>query len=668
MVKNNNKNLKKSINNILDVMIRFRYVIALIIFIACVIFGLHGSSMGEYDKVFPTHINEMEARQYKIIGKSRDIRSDEYAVHIPTYFSQKYNNYRKYSNQMSIDQTNMVLDYYAPIKDITLLAKPFNIGYVIFGNERGLSFYWCGLVLALFISSFEMFYILTKKNNILSIVGMCMIGFSPALQWWMIPHMPIVFVYAMMLFDLGYYLVVNTNKFLKWMFTILAGFMAAGFVLSIFPSCQIVAGAVSFVLLVTVLLRDREKWGITSELEKNIVKKNIYDVLVRVIVAGIIAVGIVGYVVLTSRADFKLLMNTVYPGKRISVGGDSTLKDIFTGLSSLTLAFRDSNVFNNSEVSTFIHFTPLFLMLFPSIARILRKEDSAKAKDELLIGKALFVCVLVEIVFMCIGFTPRLAKYTLFSYINRMQMGYGFTGVIFNIWSINIIWKYKDEYKKSQLILTSILYGLAYVMMITDEMRLYLPQKILILEIAILVVIALMALLRYKKLFAISMCIVMFLSGAFVNPVCTGISPITNHPISREIEKIVKKDSNSYWMVMDPDEKLISNFAMANGAKCLSATSFYPDFKKWNKLDPKGKENFVYNRYLNYIVSMTNEKTNIKLFSNDSVALTINPKDLKKIGVKYVLAKQKNEKILKQEKIEYKILCQQDGYSIYEIN
>ena len=171
------KGFLKKMDEIINGVIKFRWIIALVFFVLCVIFKVHGTSIGIYDNVLPTHVNEAQANHYRLFGKDRIIRTDEYVVHTPTYFSQYYNNYNKYSNQMSIDSTNMLLDYYAPVKDITVLGKPFNWGYLIFGNERGLSFYWCSLQITLFMTAFELFYILTKRNKILSLVGMFMMGF-----------------------------------------------------------------------------------------------------------------------------------------------------------------------------------------------------------------------------------------------------------------------------------------------------------------------------------------------------------------------------------------------------------------------------------------------------------------------------------------------------------
>ena len=68
--------------------------------------------------------------------------------------------------------------------DITLLGKPFNIGYIIFGAERGLSFFWYGKVIALMLVSFEFFMLITNKKKLISLLGMILVVFSAATQWW----------------------------------------------------------------------------------------------------------------------------------------------------------------------------------------------------------------------------------------------------------------------------------------------------------------------------------------------------------------------------------------------------------------------------------------------------------------------------------------------------
>ena len=68
--------------------IKWRYLIALIVFILCVVFKLHGSSIGIYNNMF-SNAPEYNSAQ-NILGKSREIRSVEFLVHTPYYMSQAY--------------------------------------------------------------------------------------------------------------------------------------------------------------------------------------------------------------------------------------------------------------------------------------------------------------------------------------------------------------------------------------------------------------------------------------------------------------------------------------------------------------------------------------------------------------------------------------------------
>lgn len=182
-----NSELKK----IANLVIRYRYIVALCVFIFCLVFKLHGSSVGVFNTIFPDKTDPTITDH--VVGNARAIRSDEYNVQLPYYFSQYYNNYNLDSHQMSIAGQDMIIGYNAPVKDITMIAKPFTIGYLLFGNERGLSWYWCSKLILFILVSFEFMYIITHKNKKLSVLGSFLIVFSPAMQWWFSPHMYDVF-------------------------------------------------------------------------------------------------------------------------------------------------------------------------------------------------------------------------------------------------------------------------------------------------------------------------------------------------------------------------------------------------------------------------------------------------------------------------------------------
>lgn len=635
----------------IDAIVKFRWLIALGIFILCLILRIHGSSIGVYNKFLPTQTNADKAKEYNICGDERMVRSDEWAVHTPTYFSQYYNNYQKYSTQMSVGKTNMVLDYYAPVKDATIIGKPISWGYILFGNEVGLSWYWCSLEIFLFMTAFEMFYILTKKNKLLSIAGMFIIGLSPAMQWWMVPHITIVFVYAMALFSLGYYFFTAKKKWFQWLITILAIIAVIGFVLSIFPSCQVICALIAIALLVGCLVRDKD--DITFD-------KNGW---IRIGVVAVAAGGVLGSFILTSWSDFQLLLNTVYPGQRVSVGGKDKLYDLFTNLSSVYLPYKDTNVWNNSEVATFIHFAPLFILMFPAISRKMKEK---KDRNEI-VGRIMWVILLVQIVFMCMGFSEILSKLTFFKYVNRMSLLYGWAAAIFTIWCIYALWSNKGVFRLWEKILYPLIYGFIYCTFITLEVRRYLPARYEILEIAMFVTIILLALFYYKKACVFLLTFVMCVAGATVNPINRGIAPITNHPISDFVSKTVKSDPDAEWITAD-GTFVVANFLMANGAKVLNGTNFLPDFKKWKLIDKKEKNSDIYNRYSNQRVIITNQKTSIKLTNPDAVELYLNPLDMEKLGIDYICTNQQDAgKVLKKSGIDNKKVFEEDGYIVYNV-
>lgn len=631
--------------------LKFRWLLALVVFLICILFQIHGSSIAIYNNYFPTQTNAEQAADYYIMGKERQIRSDEWAVHTPTYFSQYYNDYKMESYQMSMSGTNMVLDYYAPVKDITIIGKPFSWGYILFGNETGLSWYWCSMMIIMFMSAFEMFMILTKKKVRLSVVGTFMIGLSPVLQWWFVPHITIVFIYAMGLFDIGYYFFTARATWFKWVTVFLASLAVIGFVLSIFPSCQLITALVVISLLIGCLIRDREDITFTAE--------QWYKIGVVVLVAG----GTVGYYFWRHWNDLLMVINSVYPGNRVSMGGTDTLYDLFTDLSSMYLPYKDVSVKNNSEIASYIHFAPMFILLFPRISSLLKQK---KDRNEL-VGKILFIILLFQIVFMCAGFSENMSKITLFKYVNRMKLSYGWTAVFFSIWSLDMVLKYKGIFKKWEMLLYPVIYGLVYCTFIDKTVLEYLPIQYELIEIVIFVMILIFAMIRSSKIMSYLIVGVMCVAGLAVNPLCKGTAPITNHPISGFIEDKVKEEPEAQWMTAD-SPFFIGNFVMANGAKVLGATNYYEDTGRWEILDPERKYEEIYNRYSNQSLSVVDEETTVDLTFVDSININVNPNDIKKMEVKYIVTPTDLHSILKKYDINEEVIFEQDGYRIYQLD
>lgn len=643
-----------------DFCFQYRWVIALILFLLCVAFRISGSSIGIYDEIFPTQISKADSTWF---GLPRWIRSDEYGVQTPVFFSQAYNGHALYSSRMSLSQTNMVLNYYSPVWDLTALGKPLMWGYLLLGNTTGLSWYWCGLIILLFMTALETIRILTCGYRWISVAGALLIVLSPAIQWWVLPHMPIVILYAMALFTIGYSFFTAKRPADRWGYAFLAMIAIIGFVLSIFPSFQIPCITAVIVLLSVCLRRDRDQITFHT--------KYWYSIAVP----AAASLGILIYFVIVSKADISLLMNTVYPGARISAGGEYTLADLFPDLSSLFLPYFPITYSNSCEAATYIHFAPLFILIFPLIYGYLKRRNS----PELPVGLALTVLLILCGVYMIAGIPVTVAKFTLLKYCNRMKGVYGWLAALYTIWGFSILAKYPDLLKRWQKILFPFLYGgicagiqdsntVEYFTSIHHRAFYPIGTVYYSAIILLLVGILLAAFFGRKRLTACGLALVMFTAGATVNPIEHGTDALTNHPISQYISEIAEQEPEALWLCTDCT-CIMPNFMMANGARVLNATNFYPDEAKWKIIDPENVYETYTNRYANQSASLADsEQTEVELISPDYIHYTLSPETLRALGIRYLLSSADYRELLNSHNIQCRRVSGQDGYEIYRLS
>lgn len=618
-----------------DFIYRYRWLIAGIIFVCCVILRLNGSSMGSYDAIIGDGVHA----QHTTWGRDRQIRSDEYSVQTPTYFSQYYNDFGVESSRMSYGSLNMIIDYFAPVKDITVLAKPFSWGYLLFGNEIGLSWYWCMQMILLFMTAFEMCLIITRKNRWISFAGMMLIGFSPAAQWWFLPHITTVFVYSMGLFALIYHLFKADKKWMKWLTAVLTGLVLSGFALSLYPGCQVPAGWTVLILSIACLVRDRNEITLT--------KREWY----RLAIPLVITIVIVGHGILISLDAIHDEMNTAYPGKRVSLGGASGFADLFTN--PKCLLFTLDNLQNNCpEESDFLHFGPLFMVLFPHIFISLRRKGDREA----IVGLVMFCILAVDIIFMVVGFPEWLAKVTLLSYAYRMGLVYGWLAAFFSIWSIYVLWKHRDILHTWEKIVWPIVYGFVYMLTVSEDDLAFRSIYYYLTVIGGITIALLCALLMRKHMTIVLLTAIAVFVGALVNPLHRGIGGLTGHPVEQAVARIAAADPDVSWAVIDVKNNGLSNVAAANGARVLSATNFTPDWDKWAILDPEGVHQNEYNRYANQNWEFTTGDTEISNPAADSLLLKISPDKLEMLGITYILTQKDESGILDSYGVDYEVV------------
>ncbi len=248
--------IKEKANKIGDFIYKYRYIIAASLFIICIIFELHGSSMDMWN-VF---IRTGTPGDHVIFGKSRMIRSDEWAVFTPMMFSQKYDGFHWFSNTLSGGNCDVFLIYGLPVMNLMQIFRPFQIGFLFLSLGKGLSFFWAGRLIFLFLISFEFGVLLSNKKKLLSLTYAFLVTFSPIVQWWFAINgiVEILLFGQLAIILLDRYLIDNNFKH-RLLYLASLFICAGGYIMVFYPAWQVPTAYVFLVLAIWVLIKDFKK-------------------------------------------------------------------------------------------------------------------------------------------------------------------------------------------------------------------------------------------------------------------------------------------------------------------------------------------------------------------------------------------------------------------------
>lgn len=615
--------MKDSFHAIADQAIKARFVLALIAFILILVFKLHGSSISMWDDYVSDYANG-EGNQSLIIGKPRPIRSDEWMVQTPYSLSQTQTGLKSHNEMITVDGQDMIVGYNSPALNLATIAKPFTWGYVLLGKERGLSWYWGIKLIGLILLSFEIGLILTKRNKYLALLASVWIPFSSAIQWWFVsPVGDLVFFMFGFLVGIYNYFYCHDNKYHRLFNSLLASICASGFILVLYPALQVPLGYLILLFLIAYFLEFRYK-----------IKLDKFDTLF-IGLAIFITSLIVGVSLITSWDSLMSVMNTVYPGKRMSVGGAFSKKDIFLFLTNWKMPFQDVVYENNSELSSFYHFFFVILLVSPWLFYKKIKEN--------IYGVLLFIFCLFNLLWMSVRFPVFIAKATLWSYVpeERSYLAFSFAAILLSIWFIHYIWEQKKLSFKVQVPVIAVNLALYFFALYKGNLRLYLSRMEIILILAIAGLLIFFLVNKWKYLFTLLLLAVVFLTGATVNPVAKGVEPIYGKKIAQTVMNIEKEDPGQLWA----GERMMHAFLPMLGVHTFNGTAFTPNLDSWKPLDPDGKYEKVYNRYSHIYVEVGNELPRFELLNADAFVVRLNIESIKAYNIKYLVTYKEIEQL-----------------------
>lgn len=620
---NEKKQKQRGLKQGFELIYEYRFVLSFLLLIMLVSFKISGSSMGCW-KLF---LGDGESGIR--LGEPRVWRSDEWGTLMPLCFRQQYNTlgaYNRYSQTLGSILTDNMLVYGQPSWDILTLFRPFYWGYLFFGSERGLSWFWCSRLIVLFLSWFELGMFITDGKKKLSVMLSICVSFAPFLQWWFAINGLVEMLIYGACFVLGSnYLVSRAFNPRKIAVAVGMAVCAVGYVLTFYPTWMVPV-AWGFVPLFL--------WVVIWKFDRKVLRR--VDVVPWLLIFVITAAGLTVLAV-TSWDVIKAELNSVYPGNAPSSSGGTGLWWMMKYPISLVSRFSMNELI--VENSSIICFAPAGFIL---ALWVIIKE---KKKDPLLIlllGMNLFLAW-----YYCVGIPKWLAKMLLLSFVNsnRGPQVLGFLRLTLFVRAVAL----KEKAPKRWLAALAAVISSAVPMRLALGFTKYEPgglryeyfdtaEKILVVWAILAIVFYLLYRARKSKytMAVLGVCTVVLASSIWINPVAKGVPEITKSETMQQIRDLVKEDPKAIWLVVDMAYPATNIPAMA-GADCLNTTQTYPQKTRWEMLDQEGECEDIYNRYCHIRASL-GSKTMLELVSTDYVEVTLSPEDLKKLNIRYIVS------------------------------
>lgn len=646
------------LEKIYEYIYKYRFYIAGIIFGIALIFGYSGSSIGIYNDILQTESTDTYFTP--VLGKYRSIRSDEWVVNTPIFVSQavdEENRFAYYNDNLRGTLTDMYSVLSPPVWDILTIARPFNIGFLLFGASRGLTCLWAGKYIALMLVAFEFCMLITDKKKVISAVGMLLIVFSAATQWWNLTLDILIFgMLALILADK--YL--STEKLKTKILCALGIFLSAiSYVFVMYPAWQIPFIFIFIAIFISLCIKNRKIYKIHKK-----------DILI--ILCVILAIGAIGlrYLYLSGDA-LNATMSTDYPGSRFETGGGG-LKIMFSYVYSFLFPY--SGVENPCELSGMISFYPIPMIL--AIIYLIRNKDR---KQHMGFFIPLLVLSVIFSIFTLFETNKIFATITLLFMTPgwRLAVPLGFIQVLLVVYLLAIMKNdtkiMKDDIAKVVAILLSVIF--LSIALKTAPANLLGSLKSYCCGLILLIFLYLILTMnneKNRKILLIGLVGMSIVTGITVNPIQRGISVLTDKPIAKEIRKIVEEDSKNNLWITDNTIFYMPNYILASGAKVLNSTNIYPNFELFETV--LGKDEFekeenrkIYNRYEHITMEITADINKVELVYQDAIKLYLTPDKVKELGVKYIVSTRDLDKY-DTENVDFVQIYNEQGVGIYKVN
>jgi hypothetical protein len=645
-------------------------------FLVLVASGIHGSATGvtagwwASEKPYTGYLfNPPQSLSGSGLGSllmahARWIRWDELLISTPLSLSQLSHNPRfPVVNTNIAGGQNMLVNSNVPVWHIATLARPATWGYFVLGAQRGLAWYWWFRVFSCFTVLYLLLEIILKSHRGLAVFGAFWFCASAYVVCWSLWPAQLVFFGALACLA-AYHLLASSKLSTQTISAILLGLGIPGFAMFLYPPWQVPVGFFFLFVFVGLFIRDKLHRSLRSMLRYK---------LLFLIGASLLAGGLILSYLVTCLPDLKIMSNTVYPGRRVSLGGDYSFAMLFEGMYNLiTIYTVQPKMGNETEASSFYYLFPAVFFALCLSKRLIARLDA--------IGWLLVVFLVAMLAFLLIGFPERIAKLTLMSYVPpyRADIAIGLASIFLCIYVLALVKDLnKEEGGRWQkflpwIICVAVILLFVYHGLVLRKLADGFPPLRFVLSVAALAGLLSYCLLAGKSaLFCGVLGAILVATTALFNPLATNLNHIYKSELAEQIVRLNNQSTDHpLWICYGGVHPGVLITTL--GGRSLTGIQWPPQLSLWRRLDQSdGVYENIYNRYALVQLTYRPDAAWVSFSSpqDDAFDVRICPDHpvLKKMGARFVLAMGDTQQVVAQSKLDLIYRSTNGSFSIFEI-
>lgn len=546
-------------------------IIALLIFFVGVAGKFHFSSVGMWN----TYLDGHEKIPGLLAGTPKFIRSDEWRLEVPWLLSQ-YNAEPKWpTRNPSVGAETSALLVGLPTNHWSEIFRPAHWGFFLFDFDRGYSWLWMFRTVVLFFSLLLLCAQISAGSLVLGLIGAIWIFYSSFVQWWFASVAELLAYFSLGCLSLR--MVFHAHS--RWQLGVaVACFLLFGvaFSLLIYPPFQVP------LLYLGVALLPLLVWGSGQHSWRSWVVRCLCIGLATPLVAGI-----VGAFLFDNREAVQLMSGTLYPGRRVSHGGEVTVVRYFSGFFDLFFRqdFFPSGFGNMSEASSFIVLWPLALLRLRGCSVAGERWRCMPLLAYLILATGWGVAGIP-------GWLANISGWALVPSA-RGNLVWGLGGVFF---CVAIMGRASSPSRRTAVVLSCVCVVAigAFTAFYRHKADIQLLPWQFLYAGVLGVLLAMAVVLKRHLLALVTLIAACVIPNYLINPLMRGVSVLTDSTLIQAVKRFDKQKQGTWIVVGEP---YYAQVVKASGRRVINGTQYTPNLPMWRSIDPQGDSVGIYNRY-----------------------------------------------------------------------